>query len=241
MSESFEKSTVGDIVAADWRTAHVFEQFGIDFCCAGRRSVAEACERAAIDPDAVERAVHALPPANEGDDVDATRWSVDELIDNILTTHHAYVRSALPAIATHLTQLLDAHSARHPELARILNSFSELGCNLLQHMRKEERVLFPYIREIAARDRRRHRASPFGTIENPIRMMEREHRDAGDELRRLRELTHSYTPPPDGCETYRVCFAELAAFERDLHLHVHLEDNVLFPRAVEFERVGWRS
>ncbi len=234
MSETFEGSTVGEIVATDFRTARVFEDFGIDFCCGGRRSIAEACRAAAVDPAIVERALADLPPEHDGDDV--TRWPVDRLIDYILTTHHAYVRSTLPTVARYLTKLVEVHGVRHPELARIATSFDLMGRDLLQHQMKEERVLFPYIRELARRHGADTPPSPFGTVENPIRMMEQEHRQAGDQMQQIRELTTDYTPPADGCTTYRACFAELAAFERDLHRHVHLENNVLFPKSIELER-----
>lgn len=236
MSESFEHTTVGEIVAGDVRAASVFEQFGIDFCCGGRRSIAEACQAAGADPATVERALQALPPAENHADTDVTRWPVDRLIDHILTTHHAYIRSAVPTIGRYLAKLVDVHGSRHPELARIETAFDDLSRDLRQHLMKEERVLFPYIRELASRSGPGPVQSPFGTIENPIRMMEREHREAGDEMRLIRELTNGYIPPADGCTTYRVCLAELAQFERDLHRHVHLENNVLFPAAVQLER-----
>ena len=241
MSESFEATTVGEIVATDFRAAGVFEQFGIDFCCGGRRSIAEACRTAAADPAAVHRALAALPPIDEPRTDDVTQWPLPRLIDHILSTHHAYVRSALPAIAQYLAKLVEVHGARHPELVRIAAAFDEMRRDLLQHMMKEEFVLFPYVRELALPASAGAIPSPFGTVENPIRMMEREHREAGDELRLIRELTNGFVPPADGCTTYRVCFAELAQFERDLHRHVHLENNVLFPKAVEAERRAWRA
>jgi len=236
MSNRLESPTVGDIVAADFRAAEVFELFGIDFCCGGRQSFDEACRNAGADPDAVMKALHAIsrPPA-ERDEV--ASWPVDRLIDHIETTHHAYVRRALPSIARHLGRMLEAHGDRHPELVRIGQAFAEIGDELQQHMLKEERVLFPYVRELAERQRAAcgRVMSPFGTVENPIRMMEREHREAAGTLQLIRELTGGYAIPSDGCTTYAVCMAELAQFERDLHLHVHLENNVLFPRAVALE------
>ncbi len=234
-SATFEKATVGEVVAADYRAARVFERFGIDFCCGGNRSVAEACRTAAVDPGAVERELHALPPARPDDDSDVTRWPPDRLIDHIVSTHHAYTRSALRGIARYLAKLVEVHGSRHPELARISSTWDRLAEDLNQHMMKEERVLFPYIRDLAA-SHGGSRPSPFGTVENPIRMMEREHQEAGDDLQLIRELSNGYMPPRDGCATYRICFEELAHFERDLHLHVHLENNVLFPKAVELER-----
>jgi len=235
MSDAFERHTVGDIVAADFRAGGVFEKFGIDFCCGGRRSVAEACRTAAVDPAEVERALEALTAAGKGDD-DVTKWTLDRLIDHILDTHHSYVRASLPLITKYLAKLVEVHGARHPELARIAATFQQTAQGLTQHMMKEEQVLFPYIREIATSSDARRTPSPFGTVENPIRMMEREHEEAGDEMRLIRQLTNGYEAPADGCTTYRVCFSELAQFERDLHRHVHLENNILFPRAVEIEQ-----
>ena len=219
MSQRLVNATVGEIVATDFRAAGVFERFGIDFCCGGRRSLEDACRSAEADPAAVIRALDALPSsAAEADDV--MRWPLDQLVEHIVSTHHG---------------------GRHPELHRIAAVFAQVSADLTQHLLKEEQVLFPYVRDLVE-----HAGqpcgilrSPFGTVENPIRMMEREHREAADELRIIRELTNGYCAPADGCTTYAVCTAELAQFERDLHRHVHLENNVLFPRAVALERASW--
>ena len=235
MTARLTTATVGDIVATDFRTAGIFEQFGIDFCCGGRRSFADACRTATVDPEAVIRALDALPAPIGGED-DLTQWPVERLIDHIVSTHHAYVRSALPLIARYLAKLEEVHGLRHPELARVRTHFERISVELTQHMMKEEQVLFPYVAELAARDDRCGRMpSPFGTVENPIRMMEREHRDAADELWAIRELTGGYAAPADGCSTYAICMAELARFESDLQRHVHLENNVLFPKAISLE------
>jgi regulator of cell morphogenesis and NO signaling len=234
MSERFDK-TVGELVAGDFRTATIFERFGIDFCCGGRRTITEACRDAAVDPIHVERELQALLPMSESDETDVTRWPVDRLIEHIVDAHHAYTRTALERIGRWLAKLVEVHGKRHPELASVASAWNTLGRDLLQHMMKEERILFPYIREIATA-RGMLLSSPFGTVENPIRMMQREHQDAGDDLRLIRELTNGYTTPADGCTTYRLCFDELAQFERDLHRHVHLEENVLFPKALDLER-----
>ena len=236
MSNRLESPTVGDIVAADFRAAEVFERFGIDFCCGGRRSFDDACRMAAVDPGVVLKALNAISRREaEGDDV--ARWPLDRLIDHIEHTHHAYVRRALPSIARHLGKVLEAHGDRHPELVRIGQAFAAMSDELQQHMLKEERILFPYVRDLVERQRAAcgRTISPFGTVENPIRMMEREHREAAGTLELIRELTGGYAVPSDGCTTYAVCMAELAQFERDLHRHVHLENNVLFPSAVALE------
>jgi regulator of cell morphogenesis and NO signaling len=235
MIECVDTTTVGDIVATDFRTAGIFEQFGIDFCCGGRMSLADACRAATVDPSDVIRALEALPPA-AGEDDDAAHWPVDRLVDHIVRVHHDYVRQAMPMIGAYLAKLESVHGARHPELTRVGASFEQVSAELRQHMMKEEHVLFPYIVELAEREDDCGRVpSPFGTVENPIRMMEREHRDAADGLHVIRELTNGYTAPADGCATYNVCMAELARFERDLHRHVHLENNVLFPKAIQLE------
>ena len=168
---------------------------------------------------------------------DVTRWPIPQLIDFILSTHHAYVRSALPRIGGQLTQLLQVHGPRHPELSRVVTYFDQVRGDLEQHMLKEEQVLFPYVRDLAERaDSGGRMQSPFGTVENPIRMMEREHQEVGDVLRIIRELTRGYTPPEDGGTAYAMCLAELQQFEHDLHRHVHLENDVLFPAAVRIEQ-----
>lgn len=242
MNKPLERAAVGDIVATDFRTADVFDRFGIDYCCGGRRSLIDACRGRAADPGAVIRALETLPPSASGAD-DVTRWPVDRLVDHIVSTHHAYVRSALPTIARHLAKLQEAHGARHPELAGVAAHFGALSCDLEQHLVKEEQVLFPYVRDLVdhAREGCGALVSPFGSVENPIRMMEREHEEAGAALKQIRTLTDDYTAPEDGCTTYAVCMAELKRFEQDLHRHVHLENNVLFPRVIELESASPRD
>jgi regulator of cell morphogenesis and NO signaling len=142
----------------------------------------------------------------------------------------------MPAIAHHLATITGVHGERHPELQRVAGCFGQMCDELGQHMMKEERVLFPYLNEMAAARHAGVARSPFGTVANPIRMMEREHSDAGSSLRVLRELTHGYAMPPDGCTTYAVTMRELQEFERDLHRHIHLENDILFPAAIRLER-----
>jgi len=237
MSEQTAIETVGAIVAADFRAAAVFQRFGIDFCCSGRRSLTEACHTAAADPEEVMRALGELPirPVSNANDV--TQWSVDRLIDHIVATHHAYVLSAIPTIGGYLKKLSDVHGERHPELLQVAAYFDQIGADLEQHLVKEEQVLFPYLRDLAENAEQTCGAmlNPFGTVANPIRMMEREHHEVAEGLCLIRLLTHGYAAPADGCTTYAVCMQELERFEQDLHRHVHLENNVLFPKALELE------
>ena len=237
MSELLENARVGDVVASDFRTAAVFQQFGIDFCCGGRRSIADACRGAGVEQEAILHALEALRPEEAAKD-DIASWPLDRLIAHILETHHVYMRESIPVISRYLEKLVSVHGARHPELNRIENAFGQMGRDLGPHLMKEEHVLFPYIAELLAWAEAREggpRSSPFGSVGNPIRMMEREHEEVGTEMRLIRELTSDFTPPDDGCATYRVCFSELLRFEQDLHRHVHLENNVLFPRALALE------
>jgi len=236
MTESLDAITVGEIVATDLRAASVFEHFGIDFCCGGRRSLADACRAAGVDPGAVRAALDSIAAEITDADAEVGQWPLGRLIDHIVSTHHAYVRVAMHTIAHQLATVARVHGGRHPELARVAAAFDELQYGLQHHLTKEEQVLFPYIRELATRVEGHPIVSPFGTVANPIRMMEREHGECGDGLRRIRELTNGYALPADGCMTYRAAFEELVRFERDLHRHVHLENNVLFPQAIALEQ-----
>lgn len=240
MEDRFESETVGDLVARDYRTAAVLESFGIDFCCGGRRSLHDACGEAGADPARLKAALDALAPRGAAED-DVSGWSPERLVDHIVATHHSYVRVELPAIASEVEKLVQVHGERHPELERVAGVIDELSRELLQHLAKEEIVLFPYIRELATQAV--PGPSPFGTVDNPIRMMEREHIEAGQQLRTIRALTNDFRVPPDGCATYHVLLRRLEDFERDLHRHVHLENNVLFPkaRALETQHVPWRD
>jgi regulator of cell morphogenesis and NO signaling len=235
MSELFENTMVGDIVASDARTATVFQKFGIDFCCGGRRSLAEACRSAAADPGAVQAALDTLRPEDAPAD-DLVHWPVERLAAAIVETHHVYIRSSTPVITGYLEKLVKVHGERHPELSRIEHAFKQVSRDLEPHMMKEEHVLFPYILELAGATGEEPRSSPFGSVGNPIRMMEREHELVGNQMRLIRALTNDFSPPEDGCTTYRICFAEILRFEQDLHRHVHLENNVLFPQVLALEQ-----
>ena len=224
-------------MAADYRAAGVFDRFGLDFCCGGKRTFGEACAAARLDPGAVGAELAKLSPTPGAGDAPDASWPVDELAHYIVRRHHSYVRQQLPVIAGHLEKLVAVHGERHPELRQIAGHFAELSGELQTHMMKEEQILFPYVQQLAASAEfgLEPPIGMFGSVSNPIRMMEAEHRYAGDELGVIRGLSANYSVPADGCTTYRVCYEELAAFDADLRQHIHLENNILFPHAVTLE------
>jgi regulator of cell morphogenesis and NO signaling len=227
-------SSVGQWVAQYPGTSRVFEDLQIDYCCGGGRPLAEACRVQQLDPQQVmERLEEAI---RGGDATPAEEWNsapLAEICDHIEQTHHAYLKSELPRLQGLIDKVLNAHGAQHPELAEVQRAFAELQAELAPHMFKEERILFPAIR--ALEQTTTAPQFPFGTVANPIRMMEHEHDNAGDALSRIRTATHQYEVPDDACNTYRALLDGLHTLEMDMHQHVHKENNILFPRAIELE------
>jgi regulator of cell morphogenesis and NO signaling len=233
-------SSVSEIVADDFRAAAVFERFGIDFCCGGRRTLREACRDRKLDPLDVLVEVGVACERRDPSTPRFADWPADALITYIVDHHHNYVRRVLPAIVAHTRKVASSHGAARPELQEIAEIFAEVAEEMNAHMAKEERVLFPHINKLAAARRLGAPvpAGPFGSIENPIAAMEHEHDDAGQAMARIRELSRNYMLPDGACTTYATCLLELEEFERDLHLHVHLENNVLFPKARTLAQEG---
>lgn len=232
------KQSLADLVTEDARIAAILDRAGLDYCCHGHQPLEDAARARGLEVDRLVADIDALGPVS-AEDRQAADWpELDVLISHIVHTHHRYVKEISPVIGAWLEKLVARHGSRHPELAAVRDAFSVVASDMAVHMKKEEHILFPFIDALAAADRSHGHppSSPFGTVVNPIRMMEADHRDAGDELARLRALTNGYTAPADACTTYRLCYAELERFEADLHRHVHLENHVLFPRATELER-----
>jgi regulator of cell morphogenesis and NO signaling len=224
---------LGEIVSRDFRAGAILDRYGLDYCCGGARTLGEGCRQRGVSVEEVASELEALDPgARETPEQDPAA-----LVAHIVSHHHAYVRTSIPIVQEHLAKVAAVHGARHPELTFVETRFSHVAAELSQHMLKEEQVLFPYISALANAVTRGAPVPPdmFGTVQNPIRMMEIEHQEAGEGLDVIRELTHGYQPPDDACTTYRLVLHELEAFEKDLHEHVHLENNVLFPKAVELE------
>jgi len=230
-------TTIREIVATDFRTAAIFQRFGLDFCCQGGRTIAQGCRDAGVNEEPLLREIEAVMTSSAGSAPRFASWTPHTLISYIVENHHAYVREALPVLLRHTRKIADVHGERHPELIHIARLIERVAAEMAEHMVKEEQILFPFIAKLseAAGSGEPLPQPSFGSVENPIRMMEHEHRFVGDAMAEIRSLTDGYTQPDNACSTYRVCFQELEAFEGDLHAHVHLENNILFPKAVQLE------
>ena len=220
--------TLADLVSERPARARVLERLGLDYCCKGRRSLADAATDAGLDASSVAAQLAEVTDPS-GSDVD--QLDPLALVDHILDTHHRYLHEELPLIDALAAKVRDVHGGRHPELEQVAALVAEIRVDLEPHLRKEETVLFPAIRQLAAGPCE----LPFGSVANPISVMLREHDRAGELLEQLREATDGYTPPEDGCTSYRTLYERLAELERDTHRHVHLENNVLFPAVAALE------
>lgn len=230
---------VRDLAVKNPAATRVFEKFGIDYCCGGSKSLREACEAVNVAPDKLLESLHAASRSKST--TDNKDWSselLSDLIDHIVDRHHAYTREELDRLEPLLAKVCSVHGQRHPELLTIRRLFGGLSQELTMHMMKEEQVLFPYITrmEEAVLERRPVVPPMFGTVQNPVQMMIHEHDDAGQALHEMRGLSAGYTVPQDACVSFQTLYRVLDEFERDLHQHIHLENNILFPRAVEMER-----
>ena len=232
-----EQPTIGDYVAKDFRTAAIFSKYGIDFCCKGNRTIEEASEKKNLDSVQIEKEVTQLLESKSDGAIDFKSWPSDLLIDYIEKTHHRYVEEKSAVLVAFLDKLCKVHGHNHPELFKINELFIGCASELAQHMEKEETILFPFIKKMenAIRTGQAIEQPHFGTVENPIAMMKHEHENEGDRFVKIAELTNNYTPPADACNTYKVTFSMLQEFEQDLHKHIHLENNILFPKAIEME------
>lgn len=232
-----KENTLGEIVAKDFRTATVFDQYKLDFCCKGSRSIEEACQQASIDTTEVIQALEQVSHSNQTN-IDFNNWPLDLLADYIEKKHHRYVSDQIPVLQRYLDKIYTIHGQKHPELAEIKNLFSESAAELTVHMKKEELMLFPFIRKMTeARQVGSNRPpAPFGSVQNPVLIMIHDHDMEGDRFRRIAQLSSNYSSPADGCSTYQVTLALLKEFEKDLHVHIHLENNILFPKAIALEQ-----
>jgi regulator of cell morphogenesis and NO signaling len=232
--------TVREIALNQPSSIRVFEQYGIDYCCGGRKPLAVACTEQNIEIGSVlaaleSAAAHSTPTAE-----DWSKYSLESLSEHITSRHHAYVKRELPRLDTLAKKVAERHGPTHAEVLAIQSALGKLDQELTQHLAKEEQILFPYIAQLerALADGSEKPQGCFGTVVNPIAMMTQEHEAAGGLLAEIRQLSNSFTPPPDACPTYHAYYDGLKEFEQDLHQHIHLENNILFPRAIEMEASG---
>jgi regulator of cell morphogenesis and NO signaling len=227
------QATVGQLVTERPARARVFETFGIDYCCGGKKPLAQAIREKGLDEKTVVGILDAFDEQSPAAERDWSTASLTELADHIEQTHHAYLKNELPRLGYLVNKVASRHGGHTPQLVELAEVFNGFKAELELHMQKEEVVLFPICRQLDSA------TGPLqfhcGSVESPIAVMVHEHDDAGAALARMRELTHGYTPPVDACNTYRALFDSLRQLEQDMHRHVHKENSILFPKTAEAE------
>jgi len=222
---------VSKIVAGNYKTAQVFTAHGIDFCCNGGIPLEEACESKGADISEILKELSVI--GSEAEDLKFKDMPMDELANYIVDNHHTYVRKSIPALLVYLEKIASVHGENHPELLKIARLFRQSSAGLAAHMEKEARILIHFNYELSKTGDGKVSKPHFGHIENPIALMKEEHENEGARFREIAALSDNYTPPGDACQTYHVAYRMLNDFESDLHKHIHLENNILFPKAVD--------
>jgi regulator of cell morphogenesis and NO signaling len=230
-------SIVGEVVKYNYKTAPLFQANNIDYCCNGDIDIATACMKVGIDATKLIRQIEKLVLQNDPDTDHINNIGLGELCSYIIKKHHAYVNSSIPILLKNLEKICQVHGEHHPELYDIKELFISCAGNLTKHMQKEEIMLFPFIERLESLKKQKAPSpkSPFGSVSNPIRMMVADHQNEGERFNKIAKLTNNYQPPDDACSTYEVTFKQLRDFEDDLHRHIHLENNILFPKAIDLE------
>ena len=237
MAVAEESKTVGKMVAEDYRKAEVFKRHGIDFCCGGNIPLSQACAEKNADINAVQAELDEIDNRQAPPEENFEAWELDMLIDHIVGVHHVYVKKANPTIREFVNRVKMVHGMHKPNVSEISDRFDALAEELDMHMHKEEMILFPYIKQlVAAKKSGTTVEAPFGTVQNPINMMLAEHDNAGNELEAIQELTEDYVPPKGACATHTVSYGQLKEYADDLMRHIHLENNILFPKAIALEK-----
>ncbi|WP_339701859.1 iron-sulfur cluster repair di-iron protein [uncultured Marixanthomonas sp.] len=232
-----EEKTIADIVAENIKTSHIFKKHGIDFCYGGGISVQKACEKKGLDYITIAEELRHFD-IEVDKDYDYLNWPLEVLIDHIVSVHHLYVEENIPLLLQYAEKVAKVHGHHYSELLKIRDLFIEVSKELSAHMKKEELILFPFIKKmmLAKKEDLSLDVPHFKTVENPIAMMEDEHESAGDIFKQIAQLTNNYTPPENACNTFRALYDKLEEFEQDLHTHIHLENNILHPRASKLEK-----
>lgn len=232
------QETIGDIVTKDFRKAQVFKKFGIDFCCGGKKTLKEVCDKKGLDVERVEQELLLANQSGENPALNFDQWDLSFLVDYIVNTHHNYVKNSLSFINELAQKVANVHGSRHPEAIKVAAIFDSTAKDFSLHLMKEENILFPYIKEMVAAKAEGKRINPaaFGSVDNPTQMMESEHEQAGEDMEAIRALTNDYQLPQDACTSYSILYQKLEEFENDLFNHVHLENNILFPKSIALEK-----
>lgn len=228
---------VKDILTSNIKAAHIFEKHGIDFCCKGNRPLKEACDEKNVSVKTILSELNSVLSSAPAEEKRYENWDLKFLIDYIINNHHFYVRRAIPQTMPHLEKVAFKHGNNYPHLKEVLALFKNVADEMNSHMDKEEKILFHIVKylEDCKKFDERPKMDGFKTIKNPIKTMEAEHTNAGGAMERIRELTNNFTPPEDACNTFKLTYKELEEFEKDLHIHVHLENNILFPKSIKLE------
>lgn len=235
--ENSKTRTVADLVTENIKAAHIFKKYGIDFCCGGGITIEKACEKANVNFIDLEKDLLNLDQTGNKA-TDYNNWKLDFLTDHIFNVHHSYVAESIPLLLQYADRVVRVHGHHYTELREIQDLLITVAGELSAHMKKEELILFPFVKQLvrANNEGTELPQTHFGPVDNPIRMMEAEHEEAGDILRSIAKLSNNYTPPQGACNTYRAFYAKLDEFEQDLHQHIHLENNILFPKTLRLER-----
>lgn len=231
-------SFVGEVVKLNFKTASLFQANNIDYCCGGNKTIADACNVAGVHPEQLLKQLETLIDEKDPDSEYINNLGLNELSDYIVKRHHTYVRESIPFLKKSLEKICQVHGEHHPELFKIKELFNGSADALTMHMQKEEIMLFPFIQrlESAKKEKVSLPKAPFGSVANPIEMMLSEHQNEGERFDEIMRLSNHYQLPEDACTTYEVTFKQLRDFENDLHRHIHLENNILFPKAIDLEK-----
>lgn len=237
--ENLATKTIGEIALEMPNTTRVFEEFKIDYCCGGSKTLFEACEAAGADPEMI---LDKITGISDADEVAQLGWvadaSLSQLVDYLEDKHHTFTKTELGQLLPLMEKVARVHGERHPELLELQGVFQTLCDDLLPHLRKEEMILFPYVREMEFKFAKGYSATlpNFGSVQHPVQVMMTEHDSDGELLANMRELSKDYKIPEDACSSFTALYTRMETLEKDLHQHIHLENNLVFPKAVELER-----
>lgn len=232
-----EQKTVAEVVTENIKAAHIFKKHGIDFCCGGGITIQKACTKNGVDYAILGKELEEIDE-NARKAYNYDNWDLNFLTDHIINIHHKYVEESIPILLQYAEKVASVHGHHYKEVVEINKLVIEVAKELAVHMKKEELILFPFIKQLYIADKKKSKPDLplFGSVNNPIELMENEHENAGDIFKQIAKLSNNFTPPEEACNTFRALYAKLDEFEQDLHLHIHLENNILFPKTIQLEQ-----